>query len=374
MTLKILHTGDIHIGITFGSRGYSDPLRRQLVEARFEVTERIVNKANEEKCDLLVIAGDLFDRANVKKVDIERTAKILKSFTGKCVAVLPGNHDFYDGTVDLWKNFQENAPDNTILLLETKPYPLEELDINAVLYPAPCNSKHSEEHNLGWLHKLEKRPEAKWHIGIAHGALSGVCPDFNGRYYNMDEQNLRDLGLDLWLLGHSHVRYPDIDEFNDSKVIYSGTPEPDGFDCDHCGYACLITLKDTGLLRGKSVSTGKFRFKEIQKVVSSKYDLEKLKSELTSSNSDNLLVKLKISGRLGIEEFESRQKIYDAIRGSIVHLEIDDFHLELEITQDVVDKEFTNGSLPYRILSNLAKTGEKQALQIAYELIQKVRK
>jgi len=106
MTLKILHTGDIHIGITFGSRGYSDPLRRQLVEARFEVTERIVNKANEEKCDLLVIAGDLFDRANVKKVDIERTAKILKSFTGKCVAVLPGNHDFYDGTVDLWKNFQ----------------------------------------------------------------------------------------------------------------------------------------------------------------------------------------------------------------------------------------------------------------------------
>ena len=177
MTLKILHTGDIHIGITFGSRGYSDPLRRQLVEARFEVTERIVNKANEEKCDLLVIAGDLFDRANVKKVDIERTAKILKSFTGKCVAVLPGNHDFYDGTVDLWKNFQENAPDNTILLLETKPYPLEELDINAVLYPAPCNSKHSEEHNLGWLHKLEKRPEAKWHIGIAHGALSGVCPD-----------------------------------------------------------------------------------------------------------------------------------------------------------------------------------------------------
>ena len=190
----------------------------------------------------------------------------------------------------------------------------------------------------------------------------------------MDEQNLRDLGLDLWLLGHSHVRYPDIDEFNDSKVIYSGTPEPDGFDCDHCGYACLITLKDTGLLRGKSVSTGKFRFKEIQKVVSSKYDLEKLKSELTSSNSDNLLVKLKISGRLGIEEFESRQKIYDAIRGSIVHLEIDDFHLELEITQDVVDKEFTNGSLPYRILSNLAKTGEKQALQIAYELIQKVRK
>ncbi|MGH7801247.1 MAG: metallophosphoesterase family protein [Thermodesulfobacteriota bacterium] len=374
MILKILHTSDIHIGMTFSSRGYLESLRKQLIEARFEAVERMVKKANEEKCDLLVIAGDLFDRANVKKVDIERTAKILSSFTGKCVAVLPGNHDFYDGTVDLWKNFQENAPDNTILLLETKPYPLEELDINAVLYPAPCNSKHSEEHNLGWLHKLEKRPKAKWHIGIAHGALSGVCPDFNGRYYNMDEQNLRDLGLDLWFLGHSHVRYPDIDEFNDSKVIYSGTPEPDGFDCDHCGYACLITLEDTGLLRGKSVSTGKFRFKEIQKVVSSKHDLEKLKSELTSSNSDNLLVKLKMSGRLAREEFESRQKIYDEIRGSILHLDIDDSHLELEITQEVIDKEFTKGSLPYRILNNLAKAGDKQALQIAYELIKEVRK
>lgn len=378
MALKILHTGDIHIGMTFASRGYVDTLRRHLAEARFEVLKRIVEKANEEKCDLLVIAGDFFDRTNIKKADTIRTIGILSGFTGSCIAILPGNHDFYDGTCNLWKNFKENAStsDNIILLSETKPYFLADLgfDLDAVLYPAPCFNKHSEKHNISWIYDLKKKPEVKWHIGVAHGSLSGVCPDFNGCYYRMDEQTLKNLGLDIWLLGHSHVRYPNKDEFSGFHVIYAGTPEPDGFDCDHSGYACLITLDDTGTPRGKWVPTGKFRFKEIRRSVSSKSDLEKLKNELASSTPNNLLVKLIISGRLEREVFEFRQKIYDDIKDSVEYLELDDSNLELEVTQEVIDEEFTKGSLPYRILNNLSEAGDTKVLQIAYELIREVRK
>lgn len=375
MALKILHTADIHIGMTFASRGYRDDIRKQLVEARFDILGRIIQSANENGCEMLVVAGDLFDRPNVKKADIAKTARMFKQFNGKCIAVLPGNHDFYDPSGELWKNFQENALDNSVLLSEAKPYSLDELglDIDAVLYPAPCNDKHSERSNIAWINALNERPRAKWHIGIAHGSLSGVCPDMNGRYYNMDEKTLKGFGLDLWLLGHSHVRHPDHDQLNDYRIIYSGTPEPDGFDCRHGGYSWVITLEDDGRLMGQSISSGKFLFKEISRQVNSGENLEGLKDEIISSGSERLFLKLNISGRLSREEMDLWNEIYKEIEKVVAHVERDDSNLALEITGEIIEEEFTKGSLPYRVLTDLLESGDKRALQMGYELIQEVR-
>lgn len=376
MALKILHTADIHIGMSFASRGYRDELRKQLVEARFEVLEKIIQSANQNGCDMLVIAGDLFDRPpKDKKADVAKTSKMLDRFNGKCIAVLPGNHDYYDPSSDLWKTFRENAPDRLILLTETKPYSLDELglDIDAALYPAPCNDKHSQRSNIGWIGELQRRPQAKWHIGIAHGSLNGVCPDMDGHYYNMDEKTLKSFGLDLWLLGHSHVRHPDRDQFSDYRVIYSGTPEPDGFDCRHSGYCWVITLEDDGRVKGQYISSGKFLFREINRQINSGEDLERLKSEIISSGSVNLLLKLNTSGRLSKEGVNLWNKIYKEIDEAVAHAERDDSNLALEITGEIIKEEFTKGSLPYKLLTDLLESGDEQALQIAYELIQEVR-
>ena len=375
MALKILHTADIHIGMSFASRGYREELRKQLVEARFEIVERIIERANDNRCDILVIAGDLFDRPNVKKADIAKTTKIFKQFNGKCIAVLPGNHDFYDPSGELWRNFRESAPDNSVLLSETKPYSLDELgmDIDAALYPAPCNDKHSQHSNTGWIGELQKRPQAKWHIGIAHGALHGACPDLTDRYYNMDEKALKDLRLDLWLLGHSHVRYPDRDQFSDYRVVYSGTPEPDGFDCKHSGYFWLLTLEDDGRISGQSLSCAKFHFREIDMKVNSGEDLEALKDHITSSSTENLLLRLSIKGQLSKEDMDLWDEIYNKIGRVVAYADRAYSELTLEITKEIIDEEFTKGSLPYKVLSNLAESGDKQTLQIAYELIQEVR-
>ncbi|HPZ64900.1 MAG TPA: metallophosphoesterase, partial [Bacillota bacterium] len=65
MPLKVLHTGDLHLGMTFNSRGYPEALRRRLVEARLKVLERLVETANGEGCQLFIVAGDLFHRTRV---------------------------------------------------------------------------------------------------------------------------------------------------------------------------------------------------------------------------------------------------------------------------------------------------------------------
>jgi len=53
----------------------------------------MVEVAMQEKCDLLVIAGDLFDSVKVQKPVVRKAAEILRRFDGM-VVVLPGNHDF----------------------------------------------------------------------------------------------------------------------------------------------------------------------------------------------------------------------------------------------------------------------------------------
>src|SRR5512134_3850103 len=106
MTLRILHTADLHIGMKF-ARGYAPEVQEGLIEARFETLQTMIEAANTERCDLFVIAGDLFDSQRVSRKDILRAAAILKNFDGACALVLPGNHDYVQkGEGDLWTSFR----------------------------------------------------------------------------------------------------------------------------------------------------------------------------------------------------------------------------------------------------------------------------
>ena len=70
MPLKIFCTSDLHLGMKFAN--YPDHIRESLVEARFKTLENLIEKANSEKCDMFIVAGDLFDRISVAKGDITR--------------------------------------------------------------------------------------------------------------------------------------------------------------------------------------------------------------------------------------------------------------------------------------------------------------
>lgn len=64
----------------------------------------MVATANEPKPHFIVVAGDLFDKPNITKAQVERTVNILAKFEGDAVFVLTGNHDFCEGSDSkLWK-------------------------------------------------------------------------------------------------------------------------------------------------------------------------------------------------------------------------------------------------------------------------------
>ena len=67
----------------------------------------MVLKANEENCNLFVVAGDLFTHIKgIRKKTIVQTAEYLRSFRENVFLVLPGNHDYENDMIDLWKTFR----------------------------------------------------------------------------------------------------------------------------------------------------------------------------------------------------------------------------------------------------------------------------
>jgi len=371
MNLKILHTGDLHIGMKFNS--YPEGLRQQLTEARFQVLGRLVEQANEAQCRLLIIAGDLFDKTTVPLRDQERAAAALAKFAGDCVLVLPGNHDYDNGLGGLWGQFRSRMPDKVVLLNECRPYFLQDFDLDVVVYPAPCQRKHSPTNNLGWMKGQVGREGARWHIGIAHGALEGLSPDLHQEYFPMSRQELEAIPVDLWLLGHSHLPYPPQKQTAGQRVFNAGVPEPDGMDCRHEGHAWLIEIDPDRNVKGELLTMGSFRFLDEQRRVENLEDLEKISDQYLGHKPEKTLLRLRLSGLLESEAFARKEELYRRLREGLAYVRIEDSELGVRITPAIIAQEYTAGSFPHRFLSAFLEQGDEEALQIAYQLLREVK-
>lgn len=364
--MKIFHTADVHLGLKFGS--YPEALSKRLVEARFATLTRMVELANQAKCDLFVVGGDLFDNLRVSQKDIVRAAKILGQFD-RVVAVLPGNHDYITNQEDdIWATFRSAGQDRVIVCGECKPYSLAAFDLDATLYAAPCQSKHSRQHAVGWV-KEAKRASTKFHIGLAHGSFEGLTPDTEGEYFPMTKEDLLPAGLDLWLMGHIHVQFP-VRPGSSDRIFYPATPEPDGFDCRHEGKAWLIELDEQKNVKATSVSTGSHRFTR------ENFRLEKI-SELENfraAEGEKTLVKFLLTGSLPREEHAMLGAVLERLRENYLHFQADHSAVSVTLAPEEIDREFVRGSFPHGLLATLAKDPkDKEALQVAYELIRELR-
>lgn len=364
--LKIFHTGDIHLGMRFNS--YAENSRKKLIEARFNSLENMINKSNDLGSNIFVVAGDLFNTVTVAKRDIERAVQILEKFNGNCVLVLPGNHDYDNGNTELWKVFNGNPSEKILFLNEKRKYYLEEYDINGIVYPAPCHNKHSSENALGWIEGIEDWDEDTYHIGIAHGALEGLSADIEGVYYPMTKAELEDIPVHLWLLGHTHVQYPQGEEIRNNKIFNAGTPEPDGLNYRDIGAAWSITLEDEKV-RARRVETGEYRFIDQDFYIDRKEDLEELKELALKEDPDKKVLRLNLKGNISEEIYNSLSKFYGELDREVFSLLIVDDELGIKVDDEVIEREFTKGSFPYEFLNSLKD--DEEALQIAYELIRR---
>ncbi|MFM8236755.1 MAG: exonuclease SbcCD subunit D [Actinomycetota bacterium] len=88
--MRILHTSDWHLGRAFG------PYSLESDQQAF--TDWIIGQVGEQRIDLVVIAGDVFDRAVASNEAITHFRSVLTAIAaaGTQVAVITGNHDGAD--------------------------------------------------------------------------------------------------------------------------------------------------------------------------------------------------------------------------------------------------------------------------------------
>jgi DNA repair protein SbcD/Mre11 len=368
--MKILLCSDFHLGMTFA--GYPDAARERLVEARFAALDRAVREAGERGADLLVVAGDLFDKITAARRDVERAAHAIAAFTGRLAAVLPGNHDFLSPDDRLWRAFKDASGGSVLVLDEQRPYPLDGWGLPACLYPGPCASKHAKANAVGWVKGAPRPAGAALAIGVAHGSLEGVSPDFAGDYHPMTVSELRGAGFDLWLLGHTHVPYPGTPTSAD-RIFLAGTPEPDGFDCRHEGGAWLLETAAGGAVSAARVRTGSLSFREAELTVRNAADLAAFEKAFATPDARAVILRARLSGRIARELREEVGRMSGRLAAAVLHLDLRTEGLGEEITAATIDGEFAPGSFPHLLLSRLLAGGDAESLEMAHGLLEEAR-
>ena len=375
--IKLFVTGDNHIGKKYDR--YPE-IKDQLIESRFRCLQDMVEKAKEEACSIFIVTGDLFDSINTVKVgDVKRVVEILAGFDG-VVLILPGNHDYYTGDEKVWKDFESALSvqeHNIILMNEWREYTFDVGEDKVVIYPAYCQSKHSKENNLRWIKERDIKQDGVLNIGIAHGAIEGITPDMKEEYFLMKESELAAIPVDVWLLGHTHIPYPNVlksdSDTSGYKIFNAGTHEQTDLHNNTEGNAFIIMLDKQGnnaKVMARKVITGKVRFYDIEVVVKPDSDtalFDMLHKALEGKNK-MAVVRVTVSGTVKQSEYQNKEKIYRAILGEYLTFEKRDHELSEEITIEKIRDEYAETSFASRFLEQLI--AQPVELQMAYRLLQ----
>lgn len=242
MGLKILHSADWHLGSPFGS--LPEAVRQRMRAHQRELPGRIAELCIREGCDLVLLAGDIFDA----EPDWE-TVDFLKEALARCgvpVLIAPGNHD-YVRPGSPWTD--ESWPENVVVFTEGLSY-LDIPELNCRVYGAGYQSMDCEALLDGF------RAEGDgYRIGLLHGdptnASSPNCP--------ITAAAVRDSGLHYLALGHIHRS--GAFRAGGTLCAWPGCPMGRGWDETEDKGVLLVTLEETAEIR--AVSLGMPRFFDI---------------------------------------------------------------------------------------------------------------
>ena len=266
--LRIIHTADVHLGARHDDLGEQASAQRERQFAAFSAT---VDLALQERVDLFLIAGDLFDSNVQPRRSVERVAKELQRLaTGRIRSVLiPGTHDCYDRssiyrTYDL-KTMAGSTPDDDLVTVLTPDRPSVHLASCDVVVHGPVFATKKAPHSP--LRDIATRTSGSpvtWHVGMVHGSL--LIPGKTDRddvVITTDE--IVGTGLDYLALGHWHSAQ----QAKAGRVTYAyaGAPEAVALDQDRAGKVLLVELEQIG--EGRSVTVherpvGRTRFEKLE--------------------------------------------------------------------------------------------------------------
>lgn len=251
--MKIIHTGDLHLKKFYKGRLPLD-VSNKLLEDSWRALFEVFEFSNEVQADIILIAGDLFEREFFNLRDLDRFLDLVKRVKAK-VFIAFGNHDYLsDDNLFLKVNLPENL---YIFKNELDYFELSELKtrIYGISYDSFAFNKDFDDIRLD---------ENFINIGLFHSDLK------DERYLPLSKEFVEK--FNYVALGHIHKRGKVFE-----NTYYSGSLTPLSFKDQ--GKRGIIFLDD----KKKSIEFKDFSRREF-------VNLEiKLKKEMTYSEILNLI-------------------------------------------------------------------------------------
>ena len=196
-------------------------------------------------------------------------------------------------------------------------------------------------------------------------------------YFLMTESELSSIPMDAWLIGHTHIPYPnDLKEDSDTtgyKIFNAGTHEQTDLHNDTEGNGFIISIEKNAsvanVLARKYVS-GKIHFydRAIQVNPDSETALADAIKKALAGIDKNSVVRIIISGSVKQTEYQDKERIYKEILKEYLTYEKEDSELSEEITVDKIREEYAETSFAAQFMEKLLENPTE--LQMAYQLLQ----
>ena len=220
MSIKILHTADLHIDSPFAFLPEEKAIFRR--RRQLGILEEIVTLAEHHRVDALLICGDLFDSPNIS-FDVTSSVSDILSSTAIPVFIAPGNHDYFH----LGSPYNLNVwPENVHIF---KSSAIERIELpQMTLYGAGFTSPNlfrSTLSNFSLGNNSDTGGFYKPSVIMLHGELNPREPIYHPVYTN----DIAACGADYLALGHIHSR-TEPQKVGNTVFAFSGCPEGRGFD------------------------------------------------------------------------------------------------------------------------------------------------
>lgn len=331
--LRVLHLSDMHLGAPLSYLGDKSPARQKDLEDAFS---RAIEFASipENRIDLVIIAGDLFDSHNPSThlLQMVKAKFSMLHAKGIPVALVPGTHDSYTYATSVYRN-SDNFPG--VILLHS-PNIAEPVDIQIGGQPVYLYGMVWDRYeSIQPFDRFSRQDREGIHIAIIHGSIIEKIPQgaetLDPEYVPLSYQRLLNSGMHYIALGHYH----NFDSFGNNRIVYPGTLE--GLDFTETGERYLVVAEISQ--NGVSIEKHKFNkrtLKEINLDVSGFETLdavEKYIARLAEEDGTNTLLRLRLTGiapELDIDE-HIREKFADKF-----------FFLDVLDDTDILHSEIVN--------------------------------
>ena len=279
--MKIIHTGDIHIGSPFKwlPQDKANMRQREIVDAFF----RMVSYAKEEGIDAVLIAGDLFDNSFVSDSVTNEVATILQNASPVQFYLVFGNHD---GGAKL-----PFIPQN-VHTFNTSSFSTYE--IGQGVFVTGVDTVYLTNALLN----VPALDENRFHIMLLHGQ---AVQNTKTQAEDIPLAQIGALPVDYLALGHIHKPTPYAISFSArGKYRYCGCLESRGFDeIGNRGFFQL-TIENNRIIEEKFLSVATRQVIEKQVDISSAttyFDMERLVLLALDNVSKKDMVKISLTGR-----------------------------------------------------------------------------